>query len=94
MDFEWDDEKNQANYRKHRVWFEEAKTAFIDEEAIVYDDPDHSADEERFILLGLSTALRVLVVVHCIRGGGETIRIISARKAKRLEREAYAGEEP
>jgi uncharacterized protein len=89
MGFEWDPAKDKANYRKHGVWFEEARTVFFDEEAILYDDPDHSADEDRFLLLGLSSALRVLVVVHCVRARGEIIRIISARKATGPEREAY-----
>lgn len=91
MDFEWDEAKNQANHRKHGVWFQEAKTAFFDEDAIVYDDPDHSDDEGRYLLLGLSGALNVLVVVHCLRSEGETIRIVSARRATRPERQAYQG---
>jgi uncharacterized DUF497 family protein len=91
MDFEWDEAKNRANHRKHGVWFQEAKTAFFDEDAIVYDDPDHSDDEGRYLLLGLSGALNVLVVVHCLRNEGETIRIISARRATRPEQQAYQG---
>jgi len=91
MRFDWDKAKNTANRRKHGVSFEEAETAFFDEEAIVYDDPDHSGDEERFLLLGLSNALKVLVVVRCLRGGGDVIRLISARKATRDERETYSG---
>ena len=77
MRFEWDPEKNRANHRKHGVWFEEAQTAFFDDLAEVFDDPDHGQEEERFILLGLSSALRILVVVHCLRQRGEVIRIIS-----------------
>jgi uncharacterized DUF497 family protein len=88
--FEWDEEKNRVNQRKHRIRFEEAQTAFFDEDALVFNDPDHSDDEERFLLLGLSSMLRVLVVVHCLRDRGDTIRIISARKATKTEREAYA----
>jgi len=88
--FEWDEEKNRVNQRKHGIRFEEAQTAFFDEDARVFDDPDHSDDEERFLLLGLSSMLRVLVVVHCLRDRGDTIRIISARKATKTEREAYA----
>jgi len=91
MEFAWDDEKNRINHRKHGIWFEEARTAFFDDDAIVYDDPDHSEKEERFLLLGLSSALRVLVVVHCIRNDGETIRIVSARKASNNERMSYPG---
>jgi len=90
MRFEWDPEKNRANYRKHGIRFEEAQTAFFDDDAIVFDDPDHSDDEERFLLLGLSSSAKVLVVVHCLRDRGDTIRIISARKATRTEHEAYA----
>jgi len=87
--FEWDAEKNTANHRKHGIRFEEAQTAFFDDEAIVFNDPDHADGEERFLLLGLSSSVRVLVVVHCLRDRGDTIRIISARKATRTEREAY-----
>ena len=90
MRFEWDPEKNRANYRKHGIRFEEAQTAFFDEEAILFEDPDHSDNEDRFLLLGLSSLARALVVVHCLRGRGDTIRIISARKATKSEREAYA----
>lgn len=90
MRFEWDAEKNRANFRKHGVRFEEAQTVFFDEEALVFDDPDHSDDEDRFLLLGFSALARVLVAVHCLRDRGDTIRIISARKATKTEREAYA----
>jgi uncharacterized DUF497 family protein len=91
MRFEWDPAKNKANHRRHRVWFEEARTAFFDDEALVFDDPDHSEAEERFLLLGLSSALRVLVVVHCLRKQGDVIRIISARKADSQECNDYTG---
>ncbi|MBI4238081.1 MAG: BrnT family toxin [Deltaproteobacteria bacterium] len=87
--FEWDERKNRENMRKHRVSFEEARTVFLDEQAIRYFDPDHSADEDRFIMLGLSYQLRVLVVCHCYRTSETTIRIISARKADQQERTAY-----
>jgi uncharacterized DUF497 family protein len=90
MKIEWDARKSRANYRKHDVRFEEARTAFSDDEAIVFDDPDHSDSEDRFILLGMSSLARVLVVVHCLRDKGDTIRVISARKATKAEREAYA----
>ena len=92
MRFEWDDAKADANREKHGVSFEEAQTVFFDEEAILYDDPDHSVDEERFLLVDLSSRLRVLVVVHCAREGGEAIRIISARRATRREQLACAAE--
>jgi uncharacterized DUF497 family protein len=71
------------------VSFEEAQSVFLDEQARLIDDPDHSDDEERFILLGLSSSLRVLVVVHCYRAQGNIIRIISARKATREEQRHY-----
>ena len=87
--FEWDDHKNAVNKRKHGISFEEAKTVFFDEKAIEFDDPDHSIQEERFILLGLSQSLKVLVVCHCYRSDEFKIRIISARKATRKERGVY-----
>ncbi len=87
--FTWDEKKNRSNQRKHGVSLEEARTAFFDENAKVYFDPDHSADEDRFILLGIGARLRVLVVCHCYREGESVIRIISARKADRQEKEDY-----
>jgi uncharacterized DUF497 family protein len=87
--FSWDSRKAQANLRRHRVSFEEAETAFLDEEALVLDDPDHSDVEDRFILLGLSVAARVLFVCHCLRESGSAIRIIGARRADRREQEQY-----
>jgi len=87
--FVWDAGKNLANRRKHGVSFEEAQTAFHDENAMVYFDPDHSEEEDRFILLGMSLQLRVLVVCHCYREGESVIRIISARKADKREQECY-----
>ncbi len=87
--FEWDEKKNAANRRKHGISFEEAKTAFLDDNARLISDPEHSDDEERFVLLGLSISLRVLVVCHCYRRSGKVIRIISARKADRDEIEQY-----
>ncbi|MBM4044993.1 MAG: BrnT family toxin [Planctomycetes bacterium] len=87
--FEWDEKKNRQNQRKHGVPFEEAQTVFLDENAILYFDPDHSQDEDRFIMLGISFKLRVLVVCHCYREGDTVIRIISARKANKLEARDY-----
>jgi uncharacterized DUF497 family protein len=87
--FEWDERKNAENQGKHGVSFEEAQTAFLDDHAMLIDDPDHSSREERFILLGLSAALRHLVVCHCYRASNSVIRIISARKATATEREGY-----
>lgn len=87
--FEWDEAKNRSNRRKHGISFEEARTAFLDENARVVPDPDHSEDEERFVLLGLSISLRVLLICHCYRKEDEVIRIISARKADRDEIKQY-----
>ncbi len=87
--FEWDDRKNAQNRRKHGVSFEEAQTVFFDEFALLIRDPDASASEERFLLLGLSSMARALVVCHCVRAKGGVIRIISARKANRAERRGY-----
>jgi len=87
--FDWDPRKAAANLRKHRVSFEEAQTAFLDEEALVIDDPDHSEAEDRFILLGVSGGLRILFVCHCVRESGSLVRIISARRADRYEQEQY-----
>ena len=89
IDFEWDPAKAIANIRKHGVTFEEARSVFLDERALIIADPDHSATEDRFVLLGLSAASRVLVVVHCYRQDESTIRLISARRATRPERETY-----
>jgi uncharacterized DUF497 family protein len=89
MRFEWNPAKARENVRKHGVSFNEARTVFADENAIILDDPDHSAVEDRFVLLGLSSPLRVLVVAHCHREGDSVVRIISARKATRTERTLY-----
>jgi uncharacterized protein len=87
--FEWDARKASANDRKHGVTFEEARSVFFDERARLIDDPDHSDDEERFVLLGLSSALRLLLVCHCYRSKGNVIRIITARKATAIESKFY-----
>jgi uncharacterized DUF497 family protein len=87
--FEWDEGKNRANRKKHGVSFEEARSAFLDEHARVLPDDEHSEDEERFVLLGMSTSLRILVVCHCYRRKDEVIRIISARRADRDEQDQY-----
>jgi len=88
--FEWDPKKEASNVSKHGVSFAEAQTAFTDEFARLIPDPDHSANEDRFILLGTSISSRLLVVCHCVRSG-DTIRIISARKAQKQERKVYEG---
>jgi uncharacterized DUF497 family protein len=87
--FEWDPKKATVNRQRHGVSFEDAQTVFTDERARLIDDPDHSEDEERFLLLGLSSTLRLLVVAHCYRAEGNVIRIISARKATREEQAYY-----
>jgi uncharacterized DUF497 family protein len=87
--FEWDPKKAAANLKKHRVSFDEAMTVFYDENALLINDPDHSVDEERFILMGFSDHLRILVVSHCYRPNDESIRIISARRATKTEQEQY-----
>ena len=89
LTFVWDEKKDRANQRKHRISFAEARTVFYDENAREYSDPDHSESEERFILLGISCRLRVLVVCHCYRESESVIRIISARMAQRSEEETY-----
>ena len=89
IEFEWDPAKNKENIRKHGVSLEEAQTVFLDENAIRYFDPDHSEDEDRFVMLGMSIRLRVLVVCHCFRKGETVIRIISARRADKGEANAY-----
>ena len=90
LQFTWDPAKARANLAKHSISFEEAETAFSDEDAIVLPDPEHSAAEERFLLIGLSVALRVLVVVHCEPDRSGAIRLISCRRATRSERGQYA----
>ena len=87
--FEWDETKNRGNRRKHGVSFEEAQTVFLDENAVRFFDPDHSADEDRSLMLGISFRLRVLVVCHCFRVRDSVIRIISARKADGREAADY-----
>ena len=89
IQFEWDPSKAQVNLRKRKVSFEDARSVFSDERALLIDDPDHSELEDRFVLLGLSHSLRVLVVVHCYRAEGRVIRIISARKADADEQALY-----
>lgn len=87
--FEWDTAEAESNRRKHGVSFEEARSFFHDEDAVVIPDPEHSADEDRFVILGTSIELRVLVVCLCHRSEDETIRIISARRANSRERHRY-----
>jgi len=89
--FDWDEKKSNENKRKHGVSFEEAQSVFLDENAIRYYDPDHSHEEDRFLMLGMSLRLRMLVVCHCYWTDDMVIRIISARKANKKETAAYGG---
>ena len=89
MRFTWDADKARENFRRHGVSFTEAETAFADDGALVLPDPDHSLDEDRLVLLGMSGKLRLLVVVHAIREDPDEIRLISARLARRSERAQY-----
>ena len=91
MKFEWDLSKASTNLRKHQVSFDEAKTVFFDDFAVQFFDEEHSLDEERFIMLGMSSGAKLLVVCHCERGDGDVIRIFSARKATRSEASFYPG---
>jgi uncharacterized DUF497 family protein len=86
---EWDPRKAAQNLRKHGVSFSEAETVFTDEGGLLIDDPGHSKDEDRYLLLGLGAGLRLLVVAHSYRSSGTVIRIISAWKATRSERRQY-----
>jgi uncharacterized DUF497 family protein len=89
MRFAWNEDKAKANVRKHGISFDEASSVFADENARMKHDPEHSQEEDRFILLGFSAKLRLLVVCHVYREGEQEIRIISARKATRNERKQY-----
>jgi uncharacterized DUF497 family protein len=89
LSFDWDERKNRLNRSKHGVWFEEAQTVFDDRLAQLFDDPEHSEQEERFILLGVSSAMKTLVVVHSYQEKKSVIRIISARKATKKEARFY-----
>lgn len=87
--FEWDSNKNETNKKKHGISFEEAATVFYDTEALVIEDTEHSEEEERFLILGLSSKTNLLVVCHCYRASETVIRIISARKATKTESGYY-----
>jgi uncharacterized DUF497 family protein len=89
LKFEWNQNKEKENIKKHSVSFEEARTAFYDTNAFQFFDPDHSKNEDRFILLGLSFKPRILIVCHCYREDESTIRLISARKADKKEEKEY-----
>ncbi len=89
ISFEWHEAKDRANQKKHGISFEEAKSVFFDEYAVQFYDEGHSVEEDRFIMLGMSSESRILIVCHCERERGETIRIISARRATKNERRFY-----
>jgi hypothetical protein len=89
IQFSWDENKAKSNLAKHKISFDEAKTVFDDDNARLIPDPDHSEDEDRFILLGLSCKLKVLTVVHCYKDDENNIRIISARKSTKNEEKQY-----
>jgi len=93
ISFEWDMKKNEINKDKHQISFEEAKSVFDDENGIIIDDPDHSIGENRFVIIGFSDQFKILTVCHCYRSGDEVIRIISARKATKRERQQYYQQE-
>ncbi|MCE5281430.1 MAG: BrnT family toxin [Deltaproteobacteria bacterium] len=92
ISFSWDEKKNEADKKKHGVSFDEARTVFYDENAIRYFDPDHSGDEDGFLMGGMSQKLRILIVCHCFREEGPVIGIISARKATKGEEDVYWSE--
>jgi len=87
--FEWDENKNRINKAKHGIDFDEAKTVFYDGNAVLFDDPEHSMEEDRFLILGVSKYENLCIVSHCYRGGDNAIRIISARKATKNETKTY-----
>lgn len=89
LKFEWDNKKNEINKKKHNVSFEEAKTVFYDDDAVLFDDPDHSVSEERFLILGVTQTDKLCIVSHCYRDNDNVIRLISARKATRNEIKVY-----
>ena len=89
IEFQWDEAKNTANKKKHNVSFEEAKTVFYDDNARLIHDPYHSETEDRYILLGMSNNIKLLIVIHTYKAQDEIIRIISARKATKKETKQY-----
>ena len=89
MTFDWDPDKNETNFKKHGVYFDEAETVFEDERAVMIYDNKHTDDEDRFIIIGMSRRLRELTVCHCYRNEDEITRIISARRATTNEVKLY-----
>jgi uncharacterized DUF497 family protein len=90
IQFDWDETKNWANRKKHGIWFEEAVSVFDDPDARLFADPDHSDQEEREVIVGISSATRLLTIVHCYLENDAVVRIISARRATTRETEFYA----
>ena len=89
LSFEWDENKNEINKKKHGISFETAQEVFYDDNAILFDDPDHSVGEERFLIIGMTRSLKVCIVSHCYRDQDNVIRLISAREATKHERKTY-----
>lgn len=89
IEFEWDETKNEANKKKHKIAFEDATTVFYDPNALIIPDTEHSAEEDRFLILGMSATINLLVVSHCYRASDSVIRLISARKATKNEAKHY-----
>lgn len=89
MRFAWDENKNEINKKKHGISFETAQEVFYDDNAILFDDPDHSIGEERFLIIGMTKSLKVCIVSHCYRDSDNIIRLISAREATKHERKVY-----
>lgn len=90
MKFEWDEKKNKSNIKKHSVSFDEVKTIFYSEHALIFDDPDHSSSEDRFIIVGFSSQGKLLLSCFCERCEGNIIRIISARKLSKKEAKNFS----
>ena len=89
LEFEWDEKKNNINIKKHGISFEEAIMVFYDDDAIVFDDPDHSIEENRFLIIGMTDKDKICILSHCYRDNEDKIRIISARKAEKGEIRVY-----
>ena len=87
--FEWDEEKNTINKKKHGLSFETAKEVFYDEHAVLFDDPEHSVNEERFLIIGMTKSAKICIVSHCYRNADNIIRLISARQATKHEKKLY-----
>jgi hypothetical protein len=87
--FKWDENKNEINKKKHGLSFETAKEVFYDDDAILFDDPDHSNGEERFLIIGMTESSKICIVSHCYRDSDNVIRLISAREATKREKQIY-----